>query len=137
MSVTVITNFDGFQREFVREIHNLIDSATLIHRGEITKLLTNRPSSPPVSTAGQVPHNVTSNLAGGWFTTRTRASGAKVAASVYTNVKYARALEFGFPENNLKARPYVNESVKRAVVRINKMINVPVMVARAAARLGF
>ena len=42
----------------------------------------------------------------------------RITAVVGTNVKYARALEFGFAPRNLKARPYLRPALEKAVAKI-------------------
>lgn len=139
MSVKVDMNFDGFQREFEREIENLVQRAAFAFRGAIATLLTRSGKSnvkPPHnhSKAGQIPHNMTGTLARSWRSTKANREGSKYRAMVGTPVVYAAALEFGYAPNNLKKRPYIKKGINLATPRIKKLINVPAMVARAAAR---
>ena len=151
MSVTVDMNFDGFQKEFEREISNLVWGSTKAFRDAITLLLTTTGKSSKkaphnYSVAGQVPHNLSGDLGRSWKTTKPQREGNKYTSSVGTNVKYAAALEFGYNSGGkmsnfvqsvgLLPRPYIKKSIKKATPRIRKLINVPAMVARAAARSG-
>lgn len=141
MSVTVDMNFDGFQREFGREVGNLVQKVAYVFRGEIQQLLTKSGKSskrPPhnYSVAGQVPHNMTGTLARSWRASKVKKKGSKYSASVGTSTVYAAALEFGYVPRNLARRPYIQKSIKKARPRIKKMVNVPAMTARAAARAG-
>ena len=141
MSVTVDMNFDGFQKEFEREISNLVWRSAKAFRDSITQLLSqsgksNVKAPHNYSKAGQIPHNMTGRLAKSWKATKPQREGNKYTSSVGTNVKYAAALQFGSAKNNLAARPYIKKSIEKAMPRIRKLINAKAMVARAAARSG-
>ena len=151
MSVTVDMNFDGFQKEFEREISNLVWRSAKAFRDSITQLLSqsgksNVKAPHNYSKAGQIPHNMTGRLANSWKATKPVREGNKYTAGVGTPVKYAAALEFGYNTGRkmsnfvegvgLLPRPYIKKSIKLATPRINKLVNVKAMVARAAARSG-
>lgn len=141
MSVEVDMNFDGFQKEFEREIRNLVWGSTMAFRDAITLLLTTTGKSSKkaphnYSVAGQVPHNLSGDLGRSWKTTKPQREGNKYSSNVFTNIEYAAALQFGSAQNNLAARPYIKKSIEKAMPRIRKLINAKAMVARAAARSG-
>ena len=81
------------------------------------------------------PRNLTGVLSGGW-SWQLKTLPQKFVANVYTNVKYARALQFGFTPRNLAPRPYLVESMHMAVPIMRGMLNVTNMVQRAVSRLG-
>jgi hypothetical protein len=139
MSVEVEMNFDKFQKEFEREISDLVWKSAKAFRDSITLLLTqtgksNKKAPHNYSKAGQVPHNLSGLLGKSWKATKPAREGNKYTAGVQTPVVYAAALEFGYAPNNLKPRPYIKKSIEKAIPRIRKLINVKAMVARAAAR---
>ena len=77
MSVEVEMNFDKFQKEFEREISNLVWRAAKVFRDAITQLLSqsgksNVKAPHNYSKAGQIPHNMTGRLANSWKATSTR-----------------------------------------------------------------
>ena len=134
MSVTVQMNFDGFQRQFEIEVAAMVYQQSRIFRGEMSKLLLTSGKSPPPSAAGQVPHNLTGNLGRSWKSSKSRRDGKAYKSSVFTSVVYAAALQFGYTPRGLAPRPYVTKAIEKASPRMKRSVNVPAMVARAAAR---
>jgi len=139
MSVEVVTNFGGFQREFEREIAQMISGQAMIFRGVMSEVLLETGKSSKRAPHNHskpwgIPHNLSGNLGRSWKSSKSKRTGNKYTSSVFTNTKYAAALEFGFEGRGLEPRPYAHRSIIKAEPRMKRAINANAMIERAAAR---
>lgn len=105
------------------EVEKAITRGTIRVQREARRLVSRFPSPPP-SLPGEPPHLDTGTLSRSidMETFRVRRT-REFVGRVGSNLKYARALELGYPPNNLDERPYLRPALDKHRRKIVAEIN--------------
>lgn len=137
MSDRVRHNFDKkkVQQAFEKEATRLVSRIAVFYATQLSKAVNqggpgdpSPPGKPPFNQTGTLLRSLQANYRS---PRKPQKKGKRIALSVGTDVRYARALEYGYPKRNLQPRPFFGDTlrdrsnvakVKREIAKVRQRI---------------